>query len=171
MKQASRYNKGFTILELVVTVALLSVGMVGLYLAFLPTLKNNYAVDSKLRAIYLAQEGIEIIKNIRDTNTLKMIDWSSGLLACQNGCQADYKTGTLAETLANQLKPYDNNVFLKINQDGFYGYDEGQETIFKRKIIITQAENGEALKVDVQVFWTYANQPLVYETIGYLYNK
>jgi len=166
-----RENKGFTMIELIITIAILSFGITGVFMAFSPFVTLNYSVSSRFTAVYLAQEGLEVIRNIRDNNFINKLTWSDGgLTNCQGGCQADYKTGTLVETFDNQLKPYDPDNFLKINGDGFYGYDGGVDTIFKRKITITQPSGTDTLKVKVQVFWDYNGQSFDFETIGYLYN-
>lgn len=163
-------ENGFTMVELIITIVILSFGIIGVYGAFSPLISLNYNISSRFKAAYLGQEGLEIIRNIRDNNFIKNLTWSSGLTSCSQGCQADYKTGTAVETFNNQLKPYDPPNFLKINIDGFYSYDSGDNTIFKRKITITQPLGTDTLKVDVQVFWNYNDQPFNYETIGYLYN-
>jgi len=48
------------------------------------TISSNRAASSRLTAIYLAQEGIEIVRNIRDGNFLKIhngesISWDNGI--------------------------------------------------------------------------------------------
>lgn len=166
------YQQGFTMLEMIITIALLAVGILSVYNAFLPSLKSSYDISRQLPAVYLAQEGIEVIKNIKDSNVLKNLPWSSGLLDCANGCQLDYKTGTDAESFFDQLKPYDDNEPLKIDATGFYSYDPtGQKTMYRRKVIITQPNGSDSLKVNVQVFWNYHNQPFSFETIAYFYDK
>lgn len=166
-----RKKNGFTMIELIITIAILSFGIIGVYMAFSPFVMLNYSISWRFKAVYLAQEGFEVIRNIRDNNFINGSIWTAGgLTSCEEGCQADYKTGTSVESFDNQLKPYDPNNFLKINGDGFYSYDAGIDTIFKRKITITQASGTDTLKVNVQVFWDYNGQPFNFETIGYLYN-
>jgi len=171
----NKKSKGFTIIELMVAIVVLSFGIMGAYGAFLPFINATYAISQKFTGVYLAQEGLEIVRNIRDTNFKKSTKdgstkWSGGLLECELGCQLDYKTGTLAEAPPNTLKAYDPSEFLKINGDGFYGYDSGANTRFKRKITIDPQLGSDILKVSVIVTWDYNNKPFSFETIGYLYN-
>jgi prepilin-type N-terminal cleavage/methylation domain-containing protein len=168
-------SKGFTIIELMVAIVILSFGIMGAYGAFLPFINATYNISHKFTAVYLAQEGLEIVRNIRDTNFIKSAgsrsaNWSDGLLECELGCQLDYKTGTLTEALPNKLKAYDPSEFLKINEDGFYGYDSGVSTKFKRKVTIDNQLGADVLKVSVVVTWDYNNKPFSFETVGYLYN-
>ena len=162
---------GFTIVELIVTIVILSFGVIGIYGFFHPaiSLTSNFTMHST--ADYLAQEGLEIVKNIRDNNILQNLNWSQGLSSCTTGCQLDYKTGTLVETLVNRLQTYTGNPLNK-NIDGFYSYDTGTATKFKRKITITRpfTSNQNILKVDVLVMWDYNGKPFSYNTLGYIYN-
>lgn len=166
----NKANKGFTIIELMVAILVLSFGIMGAYGAFFPFINATYNASHKFTGAYLAQEGMEIVRNMRDTNVITSAEWSDGLLECSLGCQLDYKTGTSIETLSNRLKAYDPNEFLKINEDGLYGYDSGTATKFKRKITIDNQLGADVLKVTVAVTWDYNNKPFSFETIGYLYN-
>lgn len=162
-------QKGFTMIELIITVAVLSFGVVGVYSVFSDFSMLNYSTSSRFSAVYLGQEGLEIIRNIRDNNFINNAEWPKGLTICGSGCQADYKTGTSAQKPENKLKAYDNNKFLALNSDGFYSYDPGVATIFKRKITISQP-SADVLIVNVKVFWDYNGKPFSFETEGHLYN-
>ncbi len=148
---------GFTLIELIITIAILSFGIIGVYSAFLPIANVQHTMASKVTAVYLAQEGFEIVRNIRDHNP-----WPAGLAQCSLGCQADYKMTT--------LKLYNEQSYLNISADGFYSYDQGNPTKFKRKITITQAGSPDVLKVDVLVMWDYNGKPMDFEITTYLYN-
>lgn len=162
-------QQGFTMLEMIITVGILSIGILGIYGAFSPLVEKNYVTTLQFKATYLAQEGFEIVRNIRDNNIEKGRFWSSGLSDCASGCQADYKTETTAALPVNYLNNY-RDEFLKLNADGFYSYDRnGNESVYKRKITITQPSGSDMLKVLVEVFWNYNNQSYRVENVGYLY--
>jgi hypothetical protein len=162
------FSKGFTIGEIVIGIALLSFGVVLTYGSFTAISTSTYNLSPKITATYLAQEGMEIIRNLRDNNFLNGVTWNTGLLnsPCNTGCQLDYKTSATA-----QLAAY-NDTFLGLNSDGFYSYDIGAtQTIFKRKITITQVQSGaNTIDVQSQVTWTYKGQVLSYTTEEHLYN-
>lgn len=182
---------GFTIIELVISVFILSAAVVGVFGAF--SVVTILASDSsdRLTATYLAQEGTEIVRNIRDTNWLNIdvctfgslivpdfncpATWVDGLtiiegmnssIDCTTGCEADYKTmGTASSPLV--ASPPNGN-YLKVDSsvpegNGFYNYsDDGVQTKFKRKIIITpiidvggsnDSFSSHIIKVVVQVSW------------------
>ena len=173
-KRASLSSGGFTMVEMIATIAVLSFGIIAIYSAFYPLVVLNYNIPLRLTAVYLTQEGLEIIHNMRDRNFIQSVqdgnsNWSDDLLDCETGCQADYKTGTMAEELANQLQPYNENAFLKLNEDGFYGYGNGTATRFRRKITVGHISQ-DTLKVNVEVIWEYNGQPFSFQASQYLYN-
>ena len=65
-------NKGFTLIELVISIFLLCFVIIGVYNAFSIIVILTSDTSDRLTATYLAQEGIEIVRNIRDTNWLNM---------------------------------------------------------------------------------------------------
>ena len=136
-------KKGFTLLEVIVAIFLITVGIGGAYALISQTISSTTISSQKLIASYLVQEGIEIVRNIRDTNRLEGASWDDGLSS--GDWEADYKT-------QNLIQPYVGN-FLNIDSDGFYSYSSGSPTIFKRKINISP-EDSYILKVIVQVEWS-----------------
>ena len=95
-------NKGFTLIELIIAILILAVATIGVYNSFSTVVIFTDGVSSRLTAAYLAQEGIEIVRNMRDNNWLDVYQgWKKGLsdtnTDCSNGCEADYRTGTLID--------------------------------------------------------------------------
>ena len=75
-------SKGFTIIELIISIFILSVALVGIFSAFsIVTILTSDSAD-RLTGTYLAQEGMEIVRNIRDTNWIKMDHDCSGSATC-----------------------------------------------------------------------------------------
>ena len=78
-------KKGFTLLEVITAIFILTVGVGGALSLMNQTLSTASIIEQRLIASYLAQEGIEIVRNIRDTNWLQSRDpnksspWYDGL--------------------------------------------------------------------------------------------
>jgi Tfp pilus assembly protein PilV len=159
--------EGFTIIELVISIFVLSFAVVGIFSAF--SIMAILTADSanRLTATYLTQEGMEIVRNIRDTNWLNMdyfcaqnncssaneFSWVDGLTstgACSStGCEADYTSPRLLGKSGD---------YLNTDVNGFYSYATGTQTKFKRKITITQVpdvdgQSDHIVKVKVEVSW------------------
>ena len=142
-------NRGFTLVEVIVAIFVLAMGVVGIMNAIPSMISNLNLYTSKLTAFYLAQEGVEIIRNIRDSNWLQSGSWDNGLTACSlpNGCQVDY--GDAGNP--NPFLVQDLGEKLNISESGFYEYGGSSPSKFSRKIIITPFTDG--LKVEVVVYW------------------
>lgn len=72
-------NRGFSIVEIVVASSVLAFLIVGLASAYLNF--NNYSLASglRMRAFFLAEEGLEATRNIRDNNFANLIAGNYGL--------------------------------------------------------------------------------------------
>jgi len=149
--------KGFTLIEIMVAISVMIIGILGVYALVPHIISLSGANTDRFRAAQLAREGLELVRNIRDTNSLEGVAWDEGLTNCSGGCEIDY----------NDSAPVTyGDRYLKIDSDGFYNYENGQETKFKRKIIITP--NSNVLDVKVQIIWPGKDSP--FEVEESLYN-
>lgn len=80
-------TKGFTLLEVLVAVFVLTIGVLGAFTVVQNITFYSQMISSKLTATYLVQEGIELVRNRRDSNWLARVPWDQGLTGCAGGCQ------------------------------------------------------------------------------------
>jgi len=164
-------NKGFTLVELLITITVILVGLVGTFTAVQQGITTIDYARSRLTASLLAQEGVEIVKNIRDTNLLEgrsvSIDWHEGL------DPEDYTPGATSkvyeveyediEDLASSFTTlgcdpciFDDLRFLTQDNNGFYGYSGATVTRYKRMVRMEKiAENH--LRLTITVYWRTRN--------------
>jgi len=76
-------NKSFTILEVILAIFILTVAVFASFSLIQQTVVGVSLNQSKLIAYYLSQEGVENIRNIRDTNWLQGKDWLEGIPSSQ----------------------------------------------------------------------------------------
>jgi type II secretory pathway pseudopilin PulG len=133
-------NKSFTLIETITAIFILTTGILALSSLISYFISASSISSQRLIAAYLAQEGIEIVRNLRDTNLLNGRSWDYGLNS--GDWQADYNDATLS--------PYTGS-FLNLEGSGFYGYGSGNLTVFKRKINLQKS--GNVLKILVEVSW------------------
>jgi len=173
--------RSFTLLEVILAITVLTLAVSGSFILISQTIALVSVVQSKLIASYLVQEGIEVVKNIRDTNWLKIQPWDQSLE--EGDCwEGDYQTGAPPDYPSFTSCPfpyqYDNLRFLNIDENNFYSYSFGDPTIFKRKIIISDKidlddpPDGEIdkLKVSVEVLWKEKGKMHSIIAQEYLYN-
>ncbi|MCJ7786894.1 prepilin-type N-terminal cleavage/methylation domain-containing protein, partial [Patescibacteria group bacterium] len=147
----SKSGGGFTLLEVLVAIFVIMVGIAGTLGVIQQGISYTQLSSSRLTANYWAQEGIEIIRNIRDTNWLEWrtnpdILWLDGILS--DDWEADYKTQNLTQNYAG--------TYLNIDNSGFYSYFSGSPTKFKREISIQQTTppDPNIFAVIVEVSWS-----------------
>lgn len=142
MKQWN-HEFGQTLVELMVAMSVMTIGLLGVFAVLSQSLGLNRVVADQYVAANLAAEGIEVVKNIADTNILKDQAWNSGLESGNFGVA--YNSDTLNRDWANEN--------LKFNSlAGLYGYGAGSPTSFRRTISITNLSPNE-IQVKSLVKW------------------
>ncbi len=63
-------NKAFTLIETLVAISIFTMSILGLMSVLASSISNTNYAKQKMAATYLAQEGIEYARNMRDTNVL-----------------------------------------------------------------------------------------------------
>ncbi len=174
IKNKQKKEYGFTLIEVIVAIFILTVGIGGSFMLIQQTLAGVSTVQSRLIAIYLGQEGIEIIRNIRDNNWLEQREslqvppqplWNDGLIGlinCQppaSCCEADYNTDTSPSDSLIAIAGCDfgDLHYLNLDSSGFYSYSAGIQTKFKRKIFIEEIDENK-VKTTVIVQWEEKNK-------------
>lgn len=169
-----RLPRGFTLLEVMAAISVLTLAVGGSFILIKQTLVSVSVLQSKLIASYLAQEGIEIIRNIRDSNWLSRrtdpaISWDSGL--DEGDWQVDF------DDTKDQILPYGSEGdFLYLDYGGFYSYSPVIQTPFKRRVTISEKtdldgdEEPDKMRVTVEVSWQSRGKDYKIQATEYLYN-
>lgn len=136
---------GFTLVEALVALFVLSIALVGATSVIVSQIGISRLIKESFIANGLAQEGIEVVRNMRDSEWFATDSFGNAL-----------PTGTWrVQWNSTSLIPESgDNPPLTKNAAGFYGYDTGSDvtaTIFRRLITINQA--GDEIKATVTVTW------------------
>ncbi len=67
-------KQGFTLIESLLAIGVLIVGILSAFILVIRSLSNIPLIQSRLIAANLAQEGVELIRQKRDTNNINRID-------------------------------------------------------------------------------------------------
>ena len=127
--------------------------------------KTNY----RLTALYLGQEAMEIVKNVRDENLIKKFSWENGFE--NNGC---YRVSHDSLTLISEpCGSCDSGISaLKIDSNGYYNHDgSGADTNFRRQIRIENLSEGgyPYKKVTITMCWRDGANKYSATVIDHLY--
>lgn len=148
---------GFTLVETLVSIAILTLAITGAFTAAQGGITSSIFSKDQIVAFYLAQEGIEQIRNIRDNNGLAGVNWLNGLSPCisPNVCTVDV-TDNFNGFVKNCGTAFGACPFvLQDKASGLY-VEQGSdttETQFKREIQITNINSNEA-SIVVKISWS-----------------
>ena len=138
-----KFTAGFTLLEVLISLAVITICVVGVFALVQQTISLLPVSEQRLAASYLVQEGVEIVRNLRDTNIINGEAWNLGLTSCGAGCEADY--------LSSSLTAWGAGRYL-LDNGTFYNYSSGSPTLYKRKITINFS-TADVLKITIEVSW------------------
>jgi prepilin-type N-terminal cleavage/methylation domain-containing protein len=165
-------NTGFTLVETLVAVSIFSVSILGLLSVLASGITNTTYAKQKLAASYLAQEGIEYMRNMRDTFVLysgnSQTGWdafNANLIKAGSLCQLNNGCYFNADSIFSPLLPMPMTKIPLVScvgpcppltydaTTGKYGYSSVVNSGFTRKIQITQIPPNE-IKISSTVSWT-----------------
>ena len=163
----TQLKKGFTLIETLVALAIFSFSVLSIVVVTGRGVNDVNYSKNKLSATLLADEGIELVRNLRDTYMLGNVTdgygWENFVQIadevdfCGTACTID-PTVDLTELLSGAILPCGGSCPpLKRNDTiGYYNYDSGDETLFTR-IIRVDGSNitdiDDALIVTSTVQW------------------
>ncbi|MFA6437636.1 MAG: hypothetical protein WC242_04955 [Candidatus Paceibacterota bacterium] len=166
-------KKGFTLLETLFAILILTTGFFSTFSLLRKSISTTTTNVNQLIATNLAQEGIEIVRNIRDSQYASGYSWAEVLNSLNSGscsgCEADIDSTSLSVS----------DQYLKIDPvNNRYQYASGEGTIFKRKINIDQGQGvcseipnpSDCVKIDVEVSWQERGQDFNFGAENYIYN-
>lgn len=166
-------RKGFTLVEALIAISILIIGILSGFILVTRALYNVSVIQDRLTASFLAQEGIELVRNIRDTNYVKVLNnqsanWRDGL--SEDGCYTIenylYSEGNIR---LNKIT-CGNGPYLKYNSfTNLYNYSEGDITPFYREIKIETVSNNE-IRIISFVKWKTKNMNFDLTVEDHLFN-
>jgi type II secretory pathway pseudopilin PulG len=168
MKKSTKHaktSKGFTLLEILVAMGVIISVLTSALILITLSVSSTKTTRMKIIAISLSQEGLEIVRNIRDNNWLAgkrtPFNWRDGI-----GSDLG-PTNYRVQYDSSALLPF-STVPLKLSNN-FYQYASGENTLFYRKIIIERI-GANQIKVVSEVTWTEGGRNNIISAETRLYN-
>ena len=156
-------NRGATLVEALIAVYILSMGILPSLAAVILANSFSSLIKNNLVAANVAQEGVEVVKAIRDENWFNNRSFDNGL------ADGDYRV----EWNSTSLMAISTNPVLKVSTLGIYNYSTGTDTNFRRKITVAKIDptgcNCE-LRILVEVTWLERNKTRTVRVESHLYN-
>jgi prepilin-type N-terminal cleavage/methylation domain-containing protein len=160
--------RGFTLIETLVAVLLLTTAVAGPLTIASKGLSAALIARDQMIAFYLAQDGIEYIRFVRDSNKLGGAAWLNGLDACQgaSGCTIDPSTATITACPSSGGCPAIRKHVAAGNT--FFSYDSGDSVTpqnFVRTITLATPTTGETTEAILTVAVSWRAQSGVTRTV------
>ena len=157
LKSALHRARGFTLIETLVAVLLLATSIVGPITLASKGLSAALIARDQMVAFYLAQDAMEYVRYVRDSNKLAGQPWLTSLNACTgaNGCTIDPSSGTVAAcagtcSLINKHDDGAGHVYFTYSPS-----DNPTPQGFLRTVTLTAPSTGETTEelLTVSVSW------------------
>ena len=160
---------GFSLVEVLTVFFIIALTMVGVVSLIIQNIQVQSINKNQLIAASLAQEGIELVRQVRDNNWLNSQPYDTGLN--DGAYKADYRHNNLTPVSAVS----DTRIYF--NSQGYYVSDVGgvtglSPTIFQRQIFIEHLPSlaGAPLRVRSLVSWEIRQKSYRYELQALLYD-
>ncbi|MDP2695675.1 MAG: hypothetical protein Q8O87_00275 [bacterium] len=148
-------NRGELIIEAIIAISIIVVGLLSVVTLLSSSQSLNRVLSDRYIATYLASEGIEVVKNLIDTNYISGKPWNDRL-ATGNNYLVSFQSPGLLASLPESYRTVNYGDWSNTIPDGAYGlgfYVGGSGTNFKRVINISYPTTNE-MRVNSIVNWT-----------------
>lgn len=162
----SRQVRGFTLLETLVAISILTLSIAGAFTSAQSGLSSAILARDQIIAFQLGQEAVELVRNIRDNNTYLGNNWLEGLQSCINtDCFAN------VTNLSSPLGVCTSGCKVYKDNDGFYVQGGGgNPTGFTRIVRIEPVDLAKEVRVVVEMSWSKGLVNRTFEINEYMFN-
>ena len=138
-------SAGFTLVEVLVAILIFGASFAATSYVLTLNLRSAAAIRNNFIASGLVQEGIEVVRNIRDRDWF--LDNPFGTSIPDGTYRVQWNSNSLIALGVNPRLKKDSN-------SGIFSYDSGSDTIFKRTVNISTPQAGVEKRIIVTVSWT-----------------
>ena len=156
-----KYSAGFTLVETLIAITILLLVIIGPLTIAQKGIQNAYYANEQVTAVFLAQEAIEAVRELRDADALRVYDnpssgdtwdWHNpgGIHPdCKSGdgCAFNINTGNFGPCGGDDC-------ILKVDNGVYSHTGGGSDSPFTRKVYVSDPAVGGGVSVTVDVSWT-----------------
>ncbi|MDE2144623.1 MAG: hypothetical protein KGJ01_01500 [Patescibacteria group bacterium] len=155
----SNKRDGQLLTEAIVAMGIFAIAIVGIIGIIARAVHEGRTVGDQFIAANLAAEGLEVTKNIIDSNVINKDAWNAGI------APGSYQVSYLSTSLGQQLPVNAGSLSSEYNTPGLrdllfststhvYGYASGSPTTFKRFVAVSNVNNNPyQIRVISTVLW------------------
>ncbi len=176
-KTKSLFSTGFTLLETLVAISILTLSIAGAFSVAQSGLSAAIIARDQIIAFHLAQEAIELVRHVRDNNTFNgnTDNFSEGWLIGLNQCfSTDCAVNIVSKTITpcgSDCKVYKNNEsFYVQNVSGAAPISNAISTAFTRKVKLENVITDQEVKISVTMSWRKGSLTKTFVTESRIFN-
>jgi len=148
-------QKAFTLVEVLIAISILTIGILSGFILITKVLYNTAVIQDRLTASFLTQEGIELVRQVRDSNFLQImngesVEWKDGL--ADGSYTIESKAGSEQPITLTSVDTGEGSNFRYDDDTKIYNYTTGEPTTFNREIKITTI-NDDEIRVESIMKW------------------
>jgi prepilin-type N-terminal cleavage/methylation domain-containing protein len=168
VKKINKNKFGFSIIEVLVALVIISIGMLAISSLVIQNLQVESVNKNYIIASMLAQEGLELVRNLRDKNWMTTgASWDDNI----------YNPGddTFVLDYLDNIPFYnpgdisENATILHINNNGNYVRDINSPVTPFHRLIYSTMDNGH-LNISCLIHWSERGRTYKYQADTQLYN-
>jgi len=159
------FKPGFSLVEIITVLFIVSLGLVGILGLIVQNIQSQNYNKSNLIAYQLAQEGIELIRKVRDSN------WREGLAYNDKLAPGEYYMDYEDASPDSYISSLPGQLALRQNAANFYVHDTAAATStpFSRLITI-QTIDDHSSRINSRISWAEHNRDYTYDLETILYD-
>jgi Tfp pilus assembly protein PilV len=150
-KQKIKHEKSFSMLEVIMSIAIVTIGLVGAMGLLSKSTRESMDSRDQVIAGLLAQEGVEIVRNIRDNNWADRDPSTTSFnnIGTNSNCGVVYSPPNPPNEVPSISCP--GSDLLKLNNDNYYSNAGATDTKFRRNLNISSS--ADSITVISMVIW------------------
>ena len=153
------HEKGFTLVEALISLFILSIALTGTFAVIIAQVGTAHLIQENFIASGLAQEGIEVARNLRDS------DWFAHNAFGTSLPEGSYRVQW--DSIA--LLPDDPSAFLQKDNSGLYAYANGGTNTPYHRTLQIQYPSVDEIQIIVLVSWQNRTGPKSLSAEEHLY--
>lgn len=169
-------EKGFSLIEVIIAVGIISFAFVGIMAVFASNIRMEMANRDRITASYLAQEGVEVIRQIRDNSWREGETWDADIPEGNDQTLSLVDPNNLTQGWQLSSSGAANKQKIYLTEAGTYVQTKNavpssfRETTFRRVVKIEKEPvDGHWIRATVTVY--YGNSGNKVEIASYIFNK
>ncbi|OGG47941.1 hypothetical protein A2761_00975 [Candidatus Kaiserbacteria bacterium RIFCSPHIGHO2_01_FULL_51_33] len=154
MKPEKSKNSGFTLVEMLVAIMVLSLAVAGPLTVVSKGISNTAYARDQITAVFLAQEGMEAVRNLRDSNGLAGAPWLQQFDSCAAADCGINIIGSPPAITVNTCSALGNCLLYYNDSIGLYNHQTAgtEPARFSRSFRLVPVDEKEA-RLTVTVSW------------------